>query len=185
MIRAFAFTAVALLANTGFCEVFNLAGQITSGTIFVPAEPGNLSSYFTVENFPVDYTAKFSVDPAGQVAGFSFVATYATSPLEHAALANLYPGLVRNDSEKLVVSFNNAFGGGFQTHLDLTLDKATGAGEWEYDHYCPVCDGVFTTFNSAEATITSFSVVPEPQTALLAMMAAAVALPRRRKLPRA
>jgi hypothetical protein len=179
MIRAFAFTAVALFANTGLCEVFNLAGQITNGVIFVPAEAGNLNSYFIVENFPIDYTAKFSIDPAGQVAGFTFVATYATSPMEHTAAANLYPGIVRNDSEQLLVNFDNGFGAGFRTHFDLKLNKASGEGEWEYDHYCPVCDGVFTTFNMVEATITSFSVVPEPYTGLIAMVLAAGALARR------
>lgn len=160
MIRTLAFVAVALLANTGFGEVFNLAGQITNGTIFVPAEPGNLNSYFTVANFPIDYTAQFSVDSAGQVAGFTFVATYATSPLGHTAAVNLYPGVAQNNSAQLLVNFDTGLGGGFRTKLDLNLNRATGQGEWNYDYYCPVCDGVFTTFNSVEATITSFSVVP-------------------------
>ncbi len=179
MIRILSFIAVALAANSGMCEVLNLTGQITSGAIFVPAEAGNLNSYFLVSNFPIDYTAKVSIDSVGQVAGFSFTAAYAGTPLEFVDPSNLFPGVLQNDSTKLLIDFTSA-PVGFQTILDLSVDKLAGTGEWEYGRFCPVCDGVYTSFHVVQATITSLNVVPEPRHGLLVIAIAGGAFMRRR-----
>lgn len=182
MIKTFLFVVVASVSNVCFAEVYSLSGQITSGQIFVidlTNSSGPPQSMRPVESFPFNYTAQLTINPAGQVAEFLVTGAHAGLPNQHAVAQNLFPTVAINDTDRLSIDFISP--GAVQALLDLDLNKATGVGEWEYKQTCLACGAAFTGFNDVQATITSFSVVPEPHS-LLSVAALVMAVFANRRL---
>jgi hypothetical protein len=136
-------------------DVFLLEGQITDASLYVRSDTNPHESYpfYITPGFPVSYTAVFSYDAIGEVATFNF--TPLVDDIEGTQLIdeNLFPGVLRNDDAALVVDFEPPIQS-LMNFFELTLDKATGAGEWRWSETCPVCDRILDP--TARATITSF-----------------------------
>jgi hypothetical protein len=148
--------------------------------------------------FPLPYVGVFHYQPDEQLATFSFdvdfgsrvhshtVGTYVTGSFTQ----NMFAGVLQDDSESLIVDFRNVappFNGEPRVNLDMNfvlyLDKSSGNGTWGWCNSCSPSDPGIV---QAAATITSFSVIPEPTSFAIAVALAASCItcpirsPRRR-----
>jgi hypothetical protein len=150
-IRTLGFLAACLApaAATG-SELVLLQGQLTGGSIVISTGDG---PYELLEGFPVPYTGIFAYDPVTASAAFQFTPLIAGSPPTHLIRDNLFPGVLQNDAQKLLVDYDPPLAA-FMQFFELDLDKTNGQGHWQWNESCAVCDRIFDP--SAQATITSF-----------------------------
>lgn len=163
------FVVLLTLNHTVSAATYRIDGQITSALFLydypVPA---------IAVPFPVPYIGVFDYQPQLSLATFEFVADMSPLPPFPVDVGeNLFSSVLQEDAAGLVVDFDRA--GNFFKRFDLTLDKSTGQGTWELVEGCLTCDYAIHPPN-ATATITSFSLIPEPGTWALTMLGAATVL---------
>jgi hypothetical protein len=149
--RTIALAVVWLAASiAGGVELVLVEGQITEGGFFVSPEG---PPFHVAPGSPVAYEGAFSYDAVDGVATFYF--TPLVDDIDGTQLidANLFPGVLQNDDAALVVDFDPPLQT-LMNFFELSLDKATGQGEWSWFEDCVVCDRALNPF--ARATITSF-----------------------------
>jgi len=158
MMKRIILLAAAWLTCSGAAaqELLLLEGQITSGQLVHPRGSG---PYSLIEEFPVPYTAVFNYQPSIQLATFEFRPIVDGQANPQFVEDNLFPGVVRNDPLALVVDYTTQPISIFIETFDLSLDKTTGQGAWEWREDCLICDQAFTP--SATATITGFKPLDE------------------------
>ena len=131
-------------------ELIFLKGELTEGAFFAFGE----AQPVIFDDFPVPYTATFSYQPEIAQAAFYFIPlAEGGEPEPQRIFENLFPGVQRSDAEALVVDHDPPVAG-FMDLFDLTLDKTTGEGAWQWYNQCLICDRWFDP--SAKATITEF-----------------------------
>src|SRR3990172_9261602 len=138
-----------------FAATYRLEGQITGGFLVhdFPVPP-------IAVPFPVPYTGVFDYQPQLAQATFEFTADMSPLPPIHVLVGeNLFDSVLQEDAAALVVDFSDP--GVFYKYFDFNLNKSTGLGNWELTQGCLVCDFSISPPN-AIATITSYSVIPEP-----------------------
>jgi hypothetical protein len=159
--------AVVLSVDKASAQIFHIEGEITDGAFFVPDPGGGPDIVF--HDFPAAYTGIFNYQPASSLATFEFTPDTGGPTATQTIPENLFAGVLQNDAAALVVDYLTSPLQAFMTSFDLTLDKATGQGQWEWRDLCLVCDRSVDPF--AQATITSYRIIPEPSAlALLAML---------------
>jgi len=169
--------ACMLSLDPASAQIFHLEGEITNGAFFVPDPGGGPDIVF--RNFPVAYAGIFNNQPASSLATFEFIPDTGGPTATQTIRENLFPGVLRNDAATLVVDYLTSPPQAFMTSFDLTLDKTTGQGSWEWHDLCLVCDRSVDPF--AQATITSFRIIPEPSTLVFAIATFSLLAARRRE----
>lgn len=151
MIRRIVSILVIVLAYPALgSQVTVLEGQISEGGLYLQDAGG---VYQVFRDFPAAYEAEFYDQPESARATFRFTLVDEGPQATQTIEANLYPGVVQNDSEALVIDYDSS-SGPFITRFDLELDKTTGTGKWEWYDLCLVCDRILDPYG--KATITSF-----------------------------
>ena len=166
-------------------QQFELKGQITNGASLTSPAVGDTLPVPQPSplEFPIPYTALLTYEPENGAARFQFSHDFAGVPLEHfvggvvegSFAGNLFGGIQQFDTTAVLIDFLSS-PGTFMTSFDLALNRTTGQGSWNWFEFCPVCFGFFP---AAEATITSYRLVPEPGTALLILSLAVLLGPVR------
>ena len=151
------------LNQTLSAATYRINGEITSGLFIYdfPVPPIYVP-------FPVPYTGVFDYQPELSLATFEFTADMSPLPPFHVDVGeNLFSSVLQEDAAALVVDFDRT--ANFFKRFDLNLNKSTGLGTWELVEGCLSCDYSIHPPN-ATATITSFSVIPEPGTWVLSFL---------------
>lgn len=168
--------AISLLLVPSACsaaaQVFELSGEITDGQFLGPF-PVDFNEPFQPAPFPYPYTGLLTYDPVNSSARFQFTANVGGVPVEHFVgsvvdeidHSNIYPGIQQFNATAILIDFQSPISA-FITSFDMSVDRATGQGMWQWQEDCPVCLAVLP---AASATITSFRLVPEPSTAVGAL----------------
>jgi hypothetical protein len=194
------FVAWSLLVTAAAGEVLHVEGQILgaslpwSDRVFDEREGPLLG--FPVHLAPVPYSGILRVDAQRSLASFQVSvdscfaeADYRLSavdletgnienvsaPTTYRLAANLFAGVVRNDTAALVIDYTSPVRPEeWTTSFALTLDKTTGSGEWRWSHGpAIVCAGDICAPSvpgeEARGAITGFRVVPESASLALAL----------------
>jgi hypothetical protein len=168
--------ALVLLSDPLLAVTYRLNGEITDGVLPFPPD---IIVPAVVVPFPIPYSGVFDYQPLLSLASFEFTPSF--PPLTYTVDENLFSAVVQEDAAALVVNFSkpDAF---FKT-FQLSLDKSTGQGFWQFHQGCLVCDFV-TPLPNADATITSYSVIPEPGALALLSLGAVAAVGGMRRFRR-
>ena len=167
---------LAVLLAPSWCaasQVFELTGEITGG-MFLGPFPVDFNDPPVTPEFPIPYTALLTYQPEISQARFEFTADDGGVPIHHivgsvvgeSSTGNIFPGIEQFDAAAILVDYLSS-PAAFITSFDLALDRATSQGSWQWHEECPVC---FAALPAANATITSFRLVPEPNAAVYALL---------------
>ena len=164
-------------------QTYLLEGEISSGTTLFSIDEPTLGTGFNGFGFPeggypVEYRATFVVDTDTDIWAFAFTATDAAETVLHivdgpSPLDTAVTNEVMSTPTQLSIEFHRFSHIGTTFNLSVDLVDMTGAWNWSED--CPVCDLIYT-LPSAEATVASIQVVPEPRSFQL-ILSCLVALP--------
>jgi len=162
--------------------VYELAGQITSGTTLFPqigptAGLGFEEFGLPVGGYPVDYVARlgFGAEPTDWTFGFtvtdderSIRHKVAGPPEVGPVPSNSITNAVAANAAEISIDFFNF--GSLGESFALTVDLANETGAWSWGQSCPVCDLAYA-LPSAKAMVSSFRVIPEPTSLCLTIIA--------------
>jgi hypothetical protein len=143
--RVLAILVVCIAQQVYGSQVTLLEGQIDEGGLYLQDAGGN---YRVFQDFPAPYVAEFYYQPDIARATFRFTLVDEGPRATQTIQDNLIPGVLQNDNMKLEVAYDFSSGPTI-TRFDLELDKATGAGEWNWFDLCLVCDRVIDPYSKA------------------------------------